>query len=52
MTIDPSGGFLYVGNQNSDTIAVFRINEINGKLTRNHLVQAPVPADIEIGAPV
>ena len=26
MNIDPSGTFLYVGNQNTDTIVVFHIN--------------------------
>lgn len=29
-TLDPSGKFLLVGNQKSDTIAVFRLNKSNG----------------------
>jgi 6-phosphogluconolactonase len=32
MNIDPSGTFLYVGNQNSDNIIVFRIDPENGSL--------------------
>jgi 6-phosphogluconolactonase len=32
-TIDPSGNFLLVANQNSDDIYVFRINKTTGKLT-------------------
>jgi 6-phosphogluconolactonase len=32
MNIDPSGTFLYAANQNTDTIAVFRIQPSNGKL--------------------
>ena len=52
MNLDPSGTFLYAGNQNSDTIAVFRVNAANGKLTLNELVHTPVPVDIEFGAPV
>jgi 6-phosphogluconolactonase len=33
MNIDPSGTFLYVANQNSDTIVAFRIDESSGRLT-------------------
>ena len=50
MNIDPSGTFLYVGNQNTDTIAVFRIQPSNGKLKFSTLVNTPTPVDIEFGA--
>ncbi len=52
MNIGPSGSFLYPGNQNSDTIAVFRINLANGRLLRGPIVITPVPVDIEFGAAV
>ena len=32
MNIEPSGTFLYAANQNTDSIAVFRIQPSNGKL--------------------
>jgi 6-phosphogluconolactonase (cycloisomerase 2 family) len=32
MNIDPSGTFLYAANQNTDNIAVFRIQQDSGKL--------------------
>jgi len=31
--IDPTGSFLFAGNQNSDTVLVFRIDAFTGKLT-------------------
>ena len=43
--IDPGGGNLLVGNQNSDSVVVFRINPQSGELT-------PTGSKIEIGAPV
>jgi 6-phosphogluconolactonase len=52
MNIDPSGTFLYAGNQNSDSIAVFRINQVYGKLDFSELVHTPVPVDIEFGPKV
>ncbi len=52
MNIDPSGTFLYAGNQNSDTIAVFRIHPVTGRLMPGPIVQTPVPVDIEFGAVV
>ena len=36
MNIDPSGTFLYAANQNTDSIAVFRIQPSNGKLKVQH----------------
>lgn len=39
ISLDQSGSFPYAGYY-------------NGTRTRNHLVQAPVPVDIEFGAPV
>jgi 6-phosphogluconolactonase len=49
MNIDPSGTFLYVGNQNTDTIAVFAIQPSNGKLKQSTIVSTPTPVDIEFG---
>jgi len=44
-TIDPTGKFLLVANQNSDTVFVYRINNDTGKLTYTG-------NSIEIGNPV
>ena len=49
MNIDPSGSFLYVANQNSDNIVVFRIQH-GGRLQQSALVKTPTPVDIEFGA--
>ena len=49
MNIDPSGTFLYAAHQNSDTIAVFRIQPSNGKLIFSTLVTTPTPVDVEFG---
>ena len=38
-----------VGNQNTDTIAVFRIQPSNGKLKLSTIVNTPTPVDIEFG---
>ena len=43
--IDPTGKWLIVGNQNSDTVYVFRRNQESGLLEAN-------PKRIEIGSPV
>ena len=50
MNIDPSGTFLYAANQNTDTIAVFRIQPSNGKLKFSTLVNTPTPVDVEFGS--
>ena len=50
MNIDPSGAFLYAANQNTDTIAVFRIQPSNGKLKFSTLVNTPTPVDVEFGS--
>ena len=44
-TIDPSGRFVLVANQNSDTVAVLRIDPKTGKLT-------DAGARAEIGTPM
>ena len=44
-TIDPSGRWLIAANQNSDTLAVFSINDKDGTLT-------PVGPLADVGAPV
>lgn len=49
MNIDPSGIFLYVGNQNTDTLLVYRIKQ-NGDLQRSAVVRTPTPVDIAFGA--
>jgi len=49
MNIEPSGTFLYAANQNTDTIAVFRINPANGRLHQSALVTTPTPVDVEFG---
>lgn len=50
MNIEPAGNFLYVGNQNSDTIMVFRIKTDNGQLEGPiHIIDSPVPVDFAFG---
>jgi 6-phosphogluconolactonase (cycloisomerase 2 family) len=49
MNIDPTGTFLYAANQNTDSIAVFRIQLSSGKLEFSTLVQTPTPVDVEFG---
>jgi 6-phosphogluconolactonase len=54
MNIDPSGTFLYAANQNTDTIAVFRIQDSNGKLKLSTVelstvVHTPTRVDVEFG---
>jgi 6-phosphogluconolactonase (cycloisomerase 2 family) len=51
MNIDPSGTFLYAANQNTDSIAVFRVQLSNGKLKFSTLVNTPTPVDVEFGPP-
>ena len=51
MNIDPSGTFLYAANQNTDNIAVFRIQPVSGRLNFSTLVDTPTPVDIEFGPP-
>jgi len=48
MNIDPSGTFLYAANQNTDTIAVFRIKS-NGQPNGIKLIRTPAPVDVEFG---
>jgi len=43
--IDPTGKFLLVANQNSDSVIVYRIDQMSGKLT-------PTNVRLEIGNPV
>jgi 6-phosphogluconolactonase len=49
MNIDPSGTFLYAANQNTDSIAIFRIQPSNGRLKFGTLVSTPTPVDVEFG---
>jgi 6-phosphogluconolactonase len=44
-TIDPTGEWLIAANQDSDTLAVFRISDRNGALT-------PVGPLVKVGSPV
>ena len=51
MNVDPSGTFLYVANQNSDTIVVFRVDASRGTLAATGaVVKVPTPVDVEFGA--
>lgn len=50
--IDPSGTFLYLGNNVSNTIVVFRVNQANGKLEDGQVIESPTPVDVEFGPPV
>ena len=43
--IDPTGTFLLAGNQRSDSVVVFRIDQQSGRLT-------PTGHKIEVGSPV
>jgi 6-phosphogluconolactonase len=50
MNLDPSGAFLFVANQNSDTIVSFRIDQTSGRLTpTGEVMRTPTPVDIEFG---
>lgn len=49
MNIDLSGTFLYAADQNTDNIAVFRIDRATGKLEFSTLVNTPMPVDVEFG---
>jgi len=43
--IDPAGGFLVAGNQNSGTVVIFRIDQQTGGLT-------PTGTTLQVGSPV
>jgi 6-phosphogluconolactonase len=43
--IDPTGGYLFAANQNTDNIVVFRIDQKTGRLT-------PTGQVLEVGSPV
>jgi 6-phosphogluconolactonase (cycloisomerase 2 family) len=43
--LDPTANFLYVPNQDSDTIVTFRVNKTTGKL-------APTGQIVKVGSPV
>ncbi|WP_240205786.1 lactonase family protein [Vibrio sp. CyArs1] len=46
LSIEPNGNYVVVGNQNSDTIARFKIDKQNGKLQQNpQIILCPVPTD-------
>jgi 6-phosphogluconolactonase len=45
--IDPSGRYLLVGNQDSDTVVVFSVNEQNGSLTEVSRIPVPNPVCIK-----
>jgi 6-phosphogluconolactonase len=45
--IDPSGRWLLVGNQDSDTVAVFAIDETSGSLSKVSAVKVPAPVCIK-----
>jgi 6-phosphogluconolactonase (cycloisomerase 2 family) len=43
--LDPSGTLLYAGNQDSDTVITFRVDQATGKLT-------PTGQVVQTGSPV
>jgi 6-phosphogluconolactonase len=43
--VDPTGGFLFAANQDSDNVVVFRIDKGTGRLT-------PAGNVLDVGAPV
>jgi 6-phosphogluconolactonase len=45
--IDPTGRYLLAGNQNSDTVAVFDINQSTGSLTEVFRLEVPTPVCIK-----
>jgi 6-phosphogluconolactonase len=45
--IDPSGRYLLAGNQDSDTVVIFSINEQNGSLTEVSRISVPTPVCIK-----
>jgi 6-phosphogluconolactonase len=48
--IDPSGRLLLAGNQNSDTVVPFRINQQTGKLhPTGAITHTPVPVSFAVG---
>ena len=47
-TIDQTGDFLLVANQNSDSVVTFRINPATGELSAEHMVEVPTPVCIKI----
>jgi 6-phosphogluconolactonase len=48
LNIDPEGKFVYSGNQNSNTIGVFKV-ESEGKLRLSATINHPSPSDFEFG---
>jgi 6-phosphogluconolactonase len=48
LNIDPEGKFVYCGNQNSNTIGVFK-TDAQGKLKLTATVNQPSPVDFEFG---
>ena len=47
--VDPTGKYLLVANQDSDSIVVFRINQDSGKLEpTDHKVEVPMPVCIRM----
>ncbi|GAB5593807.1 hypothetical protein Unana1_08707 [Umbelopsis nana] len=48
LNIDPEGKFVYSGNQNSNTIGVYKV-DANGKLKLTATVNQPSPVDFEFG---
>ena len=43
VTVDPSGKFAYVGNENSSTVSIYRIND-DGSLVSAGMIGTPGPA--------
>jgi 6-phosphogluconolactonase len=51
--IDPTGAFLLVANQKSDSIVVFRLDQTTGRLNATgHAVQVPAPVCLKFTEPL
>jgi 6-phosphogluconolactonase len=46
--IDPAGTFLLVGNQDSDTIVTFRVDQATGTLEHVSTTDVPTPVCLKI----
>ncbi|MBM3459930.1 MAG: hypothetical protein FJX77_15525, partial [Armatimonadetes bacterium] len=50
--IDPTGRFLLAANQDTDNVAVFRINQQSGELTpTGQVLSVPVPVCVKFMLP-
>jgi 6-phosphogluconolactonase len=44
-SLDPTGGYLFAANENSDTVVLFRVNANTGRLTpAGQVLEVPSPS--------